>query len=113
MANSVPPASQDRDGDRLFRALSHRRRRTVLRELQREETVGLPTLTESIARREREGPADPASDAAESAVSIDLHHRHVPLLVDADLVEYANDGDDLRLSDRGSDAVALLDGLTG
>ncbi|PCR89720.1 DUF7344 domain-containing protein [Natrinema ejinorense] len=93
--------------------LANRRRRAVLEYL--EEVGGSATLTElavEIATRETRTEPNVISDHADvssrdrRAVSISLHHTHIPKLANADVVDYATETETVTLRDRGR---ALLD----
>ncbi|RBI63395.1 ArsR family transcriptional regulator [halophilic archaeon] len=75
----------------LFSTLASPRRRHVLRRLlERDASVSLTQLARNVA----------ASEDDVERVYAELHHRHVPKLVDAGLVT----------CERGGDAVTLTDG---
>lgn len=67
--------------DALLRCLCHPYRRTVVRAVT---TVG-PMTRRELA--EEVASAAPMGDDADS-IELSLHHRHIPKLTDADIVEY-------------------------
>lgn len=84
--------------DDVIDALAHRRRRHVLRCLaERGSAMRLTALATAVARRELDDADVDYADAIVERVRRSLHHRHVPKLADAGLVEY----------DRTFDAVGL------
>lgn len=79
----TPPAST------VFELLTHRHRRYALYYLsQRLGAVGLPDLVEAITLREGERAPD--------RLAAEFHHRHLPKLVDAGVVEYDPDRERIR-----------------
>jgi len=101
---------QTRDADQLFRALSHRRRRAIIRALREVHSADLRALATAIARDERDGATGPPDREIES-VRIELYHRHVPVLIEADLVDHGERRDGVVLDDRAAVKTAwdLLD----
>ena len=74
--------------DEALRLLADRRRRQILIHLQAsgDEAVSVDELAAAIADR-----ASASGDGHEDAVhrtAIELHHRHLPRLADADLVDF-------------------------
>lgn len=67
----------------IFPLLANDRRRNVLRSLPEHDTISLGELAERLAVRER----DPTYDRYERILT-DLHHSHLPVLVDSGLVHY-------------------------
>lgn len=113
MTHGVPPdPSEERAQNQLFRALSHQHRRFILRLLRQHRELRLSTVAENIARREHDGPIDEIPAHEIQAVSIDLYHRHIPNLVEADLVDHAEKRDILTISDRGLTGYACLEEVT-
>jgi len=94
--------------DRLFRALAARRRRTALRVLRASTGATTAALAESVGAREAAADAGTDRDARVAAVETALHHRHLPVLVDAGLVDRRDDGS-VTLTADGRAAVAWLD----
>lgn len=83
MQDKLPPGRLDA----VYQALSHARRRCVLRALDGAvPPVSLETLTSEIVGMERTRADDSGLDW--SSVSIDLHHHHLPYLEDACLINY-------------------------
>lgn len=79
--------ANDTTVDDLLRVLNNHRRRCVLRTLQHNpEPTSLDELASRIARWEENGHE--ATDEARRAVRASLHHVHLPLLVEHDLVRY-------------------------
>ncbi|MBZ6496220.1 DUF7344 domain-containing protein [Natrinema longum] len=88
--------------------LANQRRYAVLDHL--EGAGGSATLTElavEIATRETRTEPNVISDHADvsprdrRAVSISLHHTHIPKLASADVVDYATETETVTLRDRG------------
>ncbi|WP_433626524.1 winged helix-turn-helix domain-containing protein [Halomicrococcus sp. NG-SE-24] len=76
----------------LFSTLASPRRRHVLRQLlERDASVSLTRLARNVA----------ASEDDVERVYAELHHRHVPKLVDAGLVTREQGGDAVTLTDGG------------
>lgn len=74
--------------DGLLAALAHGRRRTVLRRVLEEGPTTLEALAATIHQRD----VRVCTDGGRSGIAVDLHHRHLPRLDDAGLVEYHDDG---------------------
>jgi len=92
--------------DRIFTLLSARRRRDLLRLLDRaggEATMG--HVTNEIATAEH---GSEAVAGERKAVYVSLYQTHVPRLVDADVVEYDQSSKLLRLTDRAAVLLAYL-----
>lgn len=99
MSNSKPQGRTrllDSDGnalvesdDRMYRALASERRRHVLSVL---ENVSLPIAVTSLARavaiREAADTSALVTEESITQVHISLYHTHLPMLEDADLIEY-------------------------
>ena len=69
--------------DKVHRAVSDHRRRTLLRYLRQRpgETVSLETAIDVVA--------DPDTDPPDKhSVAIDLYHKHLPVLTDAGLITF-------------------------
>lgn len=71
--------------DDVVDALADGQRRAVLRTMLDEESADLREVARSVARRKHD---DPPSDGALERLKVALHHRHLPKLADAGLVEY-------------------------
>lgn len=113
MAPSIPSdPGQEQVQNQFFRALSHHRRRSVLRLLREHRKLHLPALAEKIARKENDGAIDEIPAHNIRAVSIDLYHCHIPILVEADLVDHAEEGDIVTISDRGVTGFACVEEAT-
>jgi len=78
-----------------LQALAHEQRRDLLRELRAE---GETTLSEFATTRT-------------PPLETELHHRHVPRLVDAGLVEYDADSGTIRTGENFDDVVVLLEAV--
>lgn len=79
-------SSADLTEDEYYRLLSDERRRITMQVLtERELPLTVGELAEEVAAYETgdDGPTPPAKD-----VRADLHHVHLPLLDDYDVVEY-------------------------
>jgi DNA-binding transcriptional ArsR family regulator len=83
MQGNLPPARINA----VCRALSHPRRRRVLRTLDGSvPPVSLETLTIEIVEMGRDDADDPGP--TRSSATVDLHHHHLPHLEDAGLITY-------------------------
>lgn len=110
---SVEPSSETQpDGgaelseDRIFTLLSMRRRRELLRAVDRaggEATVG--DITNEIAASEH---GEPAAARARKTVYVSLHQTHVPRLVEAGVLVHDADRRTVRLTERGETLLAYL-----
>lgn len=88
------------DTDTLFSILSRERRRDALYCLQQyRNPMPLPDLAEEVARMEAE-TSTIAEISAEDVKSVymTLYHTHVPKMADANVVEYDQDTDSVRLT---------------
>lgn len=94
-----------REGNELFEALTHRRRRRVLGLLR---SAGEPTALSAIAA---ELAAHEDCDDPVERIEIALYHRHVPKLAATDLVAFDADRKTLRLTGTVPESVDEL-GLT-
>lgn len=100
----MAPPSTERPIDDLLTSLADWRRRAVLRHLAARDDAG-PVVIEAVA-------AAVAPDAAdEERLRVRLHHRHLPALDDAGLVEYdpASRTVRYRRDERVETLLALLD----
>lgn len=96
MIDSTPQASRTgTDTNQVFAALSNRRRRVILRILERESSMELTALAARVASRERAESDAPAADVDE--VRMDLYRCHLPKLADAGFVEYSATADSVTL----------------
>lgn len=87
MRTETEQTTVERGSDEVFGALAHDRRRRVLAVLRAaEEPLSLTEVAIELTRRHG-GPDGPGrEDPAD--VRVALHHRHLPKLADAGLVEY-------------------------
>lgn len=108
------PHTDDLPATAIFSLLADDRRRGVLHYLtQHVGAVSLGELAEQLAVHEN----DPTYDNYERVLT-DLHHSHLPKLVDADLVHYDVDAETIRPGDaiesvRPYLELALEDDLRG
>lgn len=86
--------------DEVHRLLGAERRRLALELLAERGATDLESLAEDIVRREGH---DAVSEGAIKRVTIDLYHRHVPLMADLGVIEF----------DRGSRRVVACRLETG
>lgn len=100
-------ASTDPELDRLFDALSHRHRRRVLRVLRTNEG---PMTTEELARNvvAMDGRVERRHRSRER-VRTELHHRHVPKMAAAGLVDADGETVELAGDEVVRAAMALLE----
>lgn len=91
--------------DAVYRALVDERRRIVLSVLREHHTVPLPDLAETVAESEadEEIAAIPGEEVRD--VYMSLYHKHVPLLVAADLVRYEQSDDVVAWTDRADERL--------
>lgn len=101
--------SHGRKNDQVLRALSDQRRRYTLQVLRRHREARLSEIADEVARSEDGDPASAGPADAVSDIRIDLYHRHVPLLVDAGLVDYTEGWNVVAISERGVFVTAYLD----
>lgn len=95
------------DGDRstfvdtAYRILSDRRRRLLLWHLEsRGDEVAVVELADRLAERE-------SVEAERETVAIDLYHRSLPMLADAEAVEYDTEEGTVALTARGRTVAAV------
>lgn len=95
--------------DRLLRALSSKRRRYVLSFLDRLGTLTLADLADELAEQEHDASIDqiPAEDV--KSLYMSLYHQHVPKLEEAGLVEYDQERDLVRPTERLPAIESTLD----
>ena len=100
------------DPDKLFSALRSRRARLALGCLHRHaDPLALADLADQVAVKEHDRPLADVPAEAVKRVYVDLYHTEVPILEDAGIVEYEQDGDLIALSGNAAAATALLDEL--
>lgn len=110
---SFDPATSvgDRSTDALISALADQRTRRVVAALESEsvDVVELNDLVDSVVKAERESDPD-RDDAAvhRKRVAIDLHHRSLPKLDDAGVLDYDPRSNTIRYRD-GCRVSAYLD----
>lgn len=81
--------------------LGDRRRRNVLECLAANtQAIALADLAEDIADHEHEAARTEIPDEAIQRIATSLYHVHIPQLVDAGVVEYDMDRDQIRPSER-------------
>lgn len=105
---TTPPAL---DTDTIHELLRNPRRRFVLRSLFQDESVGLETLAERLARRES-GSESPTDDEQRRAFTA-LASVHVPRLAEAGLVVFERSDERVYLSDAARGAERLEGYLNG
>lgn len=94
--------------DVVFDLLSSSRRRFVLYYLQTEtESVKLTDLSDEVAAWEYETPIEELTEQERKRAYVSLYQTHVPKLVEAGLVDHADNGM-LRLTDRMNDIDGYL-----
>ena len=89
--SNVSPYSTASDPDEMnvaFAVLSNTRRRCLLRELRRDETVELRELATRIVAHERGVRTEEVEPRAEKSAYVSLYQTHVPQLADHGIVEY-------------------------
>ncbi len=86
----------------VFGLLQNRRRRFALHYLkQRAEPVTVSRLAEQVAAWETDTPVDDVDDAAHKRVHVSLLQSHLPVMVEAGVVE--RDGTTVRLTEDAAD----------
>lgn len=97
------------DLDTLFACLADSRRRTIIRILA-EETTPMPLEPVTKQIREREcGPFSTDGRDAQQEIAISLVHRHLPKMVDAEIVEVNFETDTIEEGCRFMAAVSHLE----
>ncbi|MFC4439832.1 MULTISPECIES: DUF7344 domain-containing protein [Natrialbaceae] len=95
--------------DDVFRALADRRRRLALVALLESETpLTIDELAADIVAREREERSTDGSARETERARIELHHKQLPHLVDADLVRGGIDGQPIEPTARVDEIESLL-----
>ncbi|MDS0296108.1 DUF7344 domain-containing protein [Halogeometricum luteum] len=84
--------------DALFRALSHRQRRRVLWFLLERPETALAEVADVLVGWELKDGEDAAGPEKHRRVLAALHHHHLPVLAESDLVEYDVETGAVRLS---------------
>lgn len=75
--------------DDVYSVVANEHRRHALAVIAREpEAMNVSRLVEQVADRLRPEHAESASDRALRELRVSLHHRHLPKMVSAGLVEY-------------------------
>jgi len=99
--------------DDLFDALSNRRRRQVIRELESgDHTIG--TLAEALARDENDVPdSQEVPGDRRKAVYIALYQGHLKTLHEADVVEWDKDRGSVDTGPAYSTALDVLESVPG
>ena len=102
---STPHGSNDMSADAssmdaVYRALAHGYRRHVIAHLTAGTTASVTELATEISEHER--------DRTVEEIATTLHHHHLPLLAEADLLEYQPGTDDVALTEQGKRARQLL-----
>lgn len=100
--------------DVLYRILSVRRRRDVLRHLNDvEDRIELADLARGIALREADSDGDSLSSADLRCVHVSLYHVHVPKLAAANAVAFDRAERTVGLTEIGRAVVDELEQFTG
>jgi DNA-binding transcriptional ArsR family regulator len=85
--------------DEILGSLSNTQRRRVMLYLQEEDSASKSEIVHHLITWKYDSHPDEVSDKAVKRVRIDLHHKHLPKLEDAGLIEY----------DRRSEMVLVRD----
>lgn len=84
-----PLSAAEPDPDTLHALLGDECRRSVLAVLrERGSAVALDDLADEVAARVHDSDLDAVSDEARERLIVELHHRHVPKLEHARLLDY-------------------------
>lgn len=96
--------------DVAFDLLSNRRRRFVLRRLQREpEGIELGDLATELAASENDVPAEELSTQDRKRIYVSLYQTHIPKLEDNGVVTYDAETGMVRPTDRLDDLAAYFE----
>lgn len=105
LGHTLPPATASDGGldtyDRIFGALSVRRRRYVLYYLEHTEPATITDVARHVAAWETDASPASLDEEAEPVrrVLASLYHHHLPKLADHGLVEYDPRSGDIRFRD--------------
>ncbi|WP_262178195.1 DUF7344 domain-containing protein [Haloarcula laminariae] len=100
-----PPRLAD---DEFYRALSSRRRRRVLAVLLDRGECSRDELATMLAGWESTRTGGMATRDDRERILLDLHHTHLPTLVDSDLVAYDRDRGTVTLDTLETETRALI-----
>lgn len=112
MAAQIEP-----DLNEMFDLLTHPHRRYILYYLTQEsETADVDTLAASLAALDADHPGG-AGDTSRETIEMQLHHKHLPKLVDAGVITFARDEQSIALGGMEGhgqfiDQVARIDGYS-
>lgn len=84
--------------DEIYELFTHQRRREVLSCLNKYGSLSLADLAEKVARREQDASLKEISEKDVVRVHMSLWHAHIPKLSEADIVDYDQDADIVRLA---------------
>lgn len=96
------------DFNALLRALADERRRRALIALQQHRSLTLADLADELAVAEREAPLTDVPAEFVQEVYMDLYHRQIPVLADADLVDYEQESDMVGITELGTNVVSTV-----
>lgn len=99
-----------RETNQLFRVLSHHYRRAILRVLQQSQNVTISDLAERVIQRTLDSPNEDSSSEEIATLTVELYHCHIPMLAEAELVDYAEERNSVTISDQAT-VEACLDAL--
>lgn len=100
----------DRHQDTAFDLLRHTHRRLLLACLaEHADPITLPDAAEEVTRSAHEARIENVDAETVRRIYLTLYHRHVPKLVDADVVRYSQEGDLIGLTDPGADLVERME----
>lgn len=98
--NSDSPASKSIPLSLVFRILTARRRRYILYYLRtHRRPVPLVELIDYLIAQEPDGEQVNSRTEKHKHLLTELHHAHIPLLADADVIKYDSDTDLLALAE--------------
>lgn len=107
-----PPGSETYDG--IFGVLAANRRRNVVRYLREEGgPIAFDALTAEVVRAERDTDADALQQEKWEDAAVALGHVHLPMMDDADVVEYDEGTESIDVGDRIALACSQLDAMDG
>lgn len=96
--------------DRVFGVLSNRRRRQVIQYLrERDGTATVGELAEHIASEEDDTPIQQLSSSDRKRVYVSLYQNHLPVIADANIVEYDKNRKTVRLGDGAEKLEPYID----
>ena len=95
----------------VYEALAHPRRRYVVYSLLSSTRWTLAELATKLVAWERDVPEEDVPDFDRDEMYVSLYHAHVPKLVELDIVEFEDDGEEVIVaSDNAIQVLTVLEG---